>query len=161
VVALMLVLVVVVLTAGCINQPDFRNNTFNSTTIIIPSILITQATQTQCPTSGNVTPWIIINPISNHVIGDVFEINGTTNLGIDEKLQIMIHGRPIPVPYPGVSVPSKGLSGLCKVQQGDCGVNIWSYSANTSGFNTPDYLVSVGTENGTVVNFTLFSVSMW
>jgi hypothetical protein len=159
-VALMIELLVILLAAGCTGQPDFRNNTTNDTPITIPSVLVTQPVQTQCLQTGNATPWIIINPINNHYIGDVFEINGTTNIGIDEKILIMIYGRPIPIPYPGVPVPLNGLYGLCKAQQGDCGINIWSYSANTSEFNTPDYFVRVGTENWTIENTTLFSVSM-
>lgn len=82
------------------------------------------------------------------------------NLGIDEKILVMIYGRPIPLPYPGVPVPSNDLYGLCKVQRGKCGINLWSYSVNTSEFNRVDYLVKVGTENWTVENTTRFSISM-
>ena len=41
------------------------------------------------------TPFITIDPIGNHTVGDVFFINGTTNLRIseDQKLQISISPR--------------------------------------------------------------------
>ncbi len=163
IVAVALVLLLgMVMAAGCAWQQLYSGNlTTNSTAIDNSSTLITKVVQTLGPASGNDAPWILINPISNHVIGDVFEINGTTNLGIDEKIQIAIYGRPVPVPYPGVPAPSKGSYGLCTVKKGDRGINFWSYSVNTSEFNNPDYFVRVGTENWTVDNATLFSVTMW
>jgi hypothetical protein len=41
-------------------------------------------------TTANATPFITIDPIGNHTIGDMFFINGTTNLPITENLTINI-----------------------------------------------------------------------
>jgi hypothetical protein len=88
-IALMLVLIVMLqLAAACVSrQPVFDNTTANGTASVNSSTLITQVVQTPCSPSENATPYIIINPIGNHTVGDVFEINGTTNLGVNSKIK--------------------------------------------------------------------------
>lgn len=49
------------------------------------------AAQTPAPTASSGTPFITIDPIGNHTIGDVFFIDGTTNLPVAENLTINIY----------------------------------------------------------------------
>ncbi len=41
-------------------------------------------------TVAPVEPYIMIDPIGNHVIGDIFFINGTTNLPVSQNLTMEI-----------------------------------------------------------------------
>lgn len=40
--------------------------------------------------TANTTPFITIDPIDNHAVGDVFFINGTTNLPVSENLTLTL-----------------------------------------------------------------------
>ena len=152
--------IVFLIIAGCISQPATENRTSNVTVdVTIPPFEATQI-QTQCPLSGTAAPWIIINPIGAHYIGDVFEINGTTNLGIDEIIPVDVFGLPMSRPYPGIGATLYGTNGTAKIWCGNSRINFWNYSVNSSVFNTNFYTVAVGAQNWTVRNFTHFEVMM-
>jgi hypothetical protein len=156
---ILLLIVCTSICAGCF-ETKTGNQTGNVLATGTPATMITQQVSSLCPPPGNATPWIIINPIGNHYIGDVFEINGTTNLRTEEKINVAISGIVIGAPYPGIPGPTKGSLGMAKIRGGDCGINVWFYTANTSEFNTPFYIVTAGAENWTVQNDTRFEVSM-
>ena len=63
--------------------------------IIFPAILIVAMIIVPIASAENVTPvttpFITIDPIGNHTIGDVFFINGTTNLPVSEKMTTYIY----------------------------------------------------------------------
>ena len=111
-----------------------------------------------CRPVENRTPYIIINPVSDHHIGDVFEINGTTNLGTDKKIHFFIFRSYQPgeiqprVPYPY----SSGLVKFCNDNSESCDTNKSCISANLSGANPAQYRVIVG--NLTMSNETVFRV---
>jgi hypothetical protein len=156
-----IMLVVLLFATGCIEQPAYGNVTAApDTATVSSSTAILQPVQTQCPLSGNTTPWIIINPISNHYIGDVFEINGTTNLGIDEKVLVYVTGRVLSVPYPGVAGTTYGTNGTARIWCGNSGINFWNFSVNSSRFNTNFYFVQVETRNISATNFSRFEMKM-
>jgi hypothetical protein len=174
-VALMLVIVALLLAAGCIRgQPAFDNTTANGTAAVNPSTLITQPVQIQCPpVFGNTTPYIIINPIGHHDTGDTFEINGTTNLGVNSKILFELwEPRLLELPpdrniTETATIPYQyfSISGYVKIENGSCGENFWSYTVNLPGNHAPwhrEYSVSVSVkgESNHIVNSSIFPVNV-
>ena len=113
--------------------------TTTSSTISVPDI----------STSSRITSpfWIRINPIADHHIGDIFEINGTTNLGAREKLYYSIdrisHIVPIACPTGYGSCSPMIIEGAKNISYGEILVkndgssgNSWSFFLDASG---PDY----------------------
>ncbi len=73
---LALIIICILLVAGCTTTPVLDNQTS------IVNASVTPVT----------TQFITIDPIVNHTIGDVFFINGTTNLPVTENLTMAIEG---------------------------------------------------------------------
>ena len=71
---LSLIIICILIVTGCTTKPVLDNQP------IAESYNVTPVT----------TPFITIDPISNHTIGDVFFINGTTNLPVSETLEVQI-----------------------------------------------------------------------
>jgi hypothetical protein len=145
-----------ILITGCVSQKSNPDTTGN---IDVPPTQV----QSRCLQSGNTTPHIFINfPKGNHHLGDVFEINGTTNLGNDEEIDVSISGIVKSSPYPSPSSPSNlvGSFGPAKVLNITCGEKNWTYLVNTSEFNTAFYIVDVGARNWTVRNVSNFELIM-
>jgi hypothetical protein len=162
----------VLLTTGCISQNPTQNSSGSSVTNTPVSTL-----QTPCPAiSGNDKPYIIINPISNHFLGDVFEINGTTNIGVGEKLHYSVSSFPIVIVIPvptGCSVCSgeRYIPGT-EIAQGDisiakdeCNRQKWSFWLNTSGSGYHNsygasFILNVTFQNMTLYNSTSFDLNI-
>jgi hypothetical protein len=154
VLALLLLIVIVLLAAGCVGNrtAEITGATHSSTpTTITP-------TQTQCPPQENTTPWIRINPVSDHYVGDVFEINGTTNLEANTSLKIRIyqfHFYTEPKNLPHIYT---SLWENVTVMGDDCGTNRWSFSTNTSSLLPDEYFVVVTSENPFATNRSVFTL---
>jgi outer membrane murein-binding lipoprotein Lpp len=149
IVTVMLLIIGTILIAGCTFPADSENHTNNVSLNVTTFTAAATSLQTQCPQSGNSTPWIIINPVGNHYLGDVFEINGTTNVGINKKILYHIGRPPIPMP---TGAPSPNLTvtdGLAKIMDNGCNEQRWSFLLNTSGFESwsNSYFVGVMTED--------------
>jgi hypothetical protein len=115
--------------------------------------LITQPVQTPCPPqSGNITPYIIINPIGNITVGDMIKITGTTNLGEKVPIQYSVGHPPVPMPTPGLSEPYIP-GGKVKIDGINCTEIQWSFLLDTNNL-TPwyDFIITVGTINQTTGN---------
>jgi hypothetical protein len=134
------------IVAGCISPGSSGNPTAPS-----PSQNNSEVTlvQTQSLPSNIPAPYIIINPIGTHTVGDVFEINGTTNLGTNATIHFEM-AEPIGLqmaPGSNVTYPEyipSDLLGYVKIQNGTNGTNFWSYTVNLSGFNAPvEYTVGI------------------
>jgi len=84
--------------------------------------------------------YITINPVGEHHVSDIFEINGTTNLPIDSKITVRIfspYRQLAPEPNQNeILYPIRDLKGVAKITSGDQGRNTWSYEVNLSGFDT-------------------------
>ncbi len=141
---------------GCIS----RNDTHNQGTIRPTPVISANGV---CP-PVNKTPYIIINPISTHSVGDIFEINGTTNLGGDDRLRIAItEERPTAVgPYdnPEVYRTFTDTLGYVTMNQEACGIHSWSYQVNLTGFHSlAVYDVKVYLEqNRSIINYANFFI---
>jgi hypothetical protein len=124
--------------------------------------------------SDNTSEWIIINPIAEHHRNDTFGINGTTSLGMKEKLQYSISAHsvviPLPCPTPGNNCHPMYIEGAENITFGEIPIvsdgthtNTWSFILNTSdneyyqnwsfGFN-----LNVSSQKMTVHNSTDFSL---
>jgi hypothetical protein len=122
---------------GCIDQVKNENKTVAPSVVPASSFMETpNPGQNQCPVSRNTTQFIIINPVGNHTIGDVFEINGTTSFGVDSKLRFSV------APPPRINTASTVLpehystfEDYVTLRNGSCGINSWSASVNLSGFD--------------------------
>jgi hypothetical protein len=161
--ALVLVMVAVLLAAGCaaVQTGDQSNVSGTMTTKASLSTPTSPATvYTPCPVQVNTTPWIQINPIVDHQFHENFEINGTTNLGADTKIKIRITIPPIPVPFGAPPSKTEITDGLINILTRDCGIQKWSYNLNGSDENLVGgpYFVTVESENGDVKNSTSFNV---
>jgi hypothetical protein len=163
IVTVLLLIIGTIFIAGCVVSPVPENRTNISTGAI--ATLTTPSVPTQCPPeSGDVTPYIIINPISTHNERDVFEINGTTNLGVDKKLKVTVdEDRPTAVgPYavPDWNYTYTDSRGYVTINHGNSGINSWSYQVNLTGFHGQKlYGVNVYSEqNQTIINYSVFFV---
>ena len=136
-----LLMVLVVLVAGCTLPQGTVNRTsittMDATTPIIEPVTTVYTIQTQCPVGKNATPYININPVGDHSLGDVIEINGTTNC---EEGEVLIWIRdtifiPCPRQLGGSDSPCPCCDGVyitAPIIPGICGNNTWSFELNTS-----------------------------
>jgi hypothetical protein len=133
------------LISGCISQTDTGNKTTN-TRFTIPSNV---PTLLSCPYRENETRYIIINPVSNFTIGEIFEINGTTNLNENEIIHYYVYSGVVPLP---TNVPTPNYfvtSGDIKIVRVDCKDSRWSFMLDSNNL-TPwshDFFIWVWTNN--------------
>ncbi|MDD5188991.1 MAG: hypothetical protein PHF57_12370 [Methanoregula sp.] len=156
------VVVCILITSGCVSQNKTGNTSGISANATDPTLV-----QTPCPpTSGNTTPYIIIDPIATHNVGDVFEITGTTNLGVDTEIFLsLLEPMLWKMSWDETDIRNyqySGSSGYVKVQNGACGTNFWSFPINLSGyFNPYSYTVDIEQEsNHSVQNRTIFFLNL-
>jgi hypothetical protein len=172
-VTLMFVMVAVLLATGCIRQPMvFDNTTVNGTVIVNSSTPMTQAIQTPGLSSVNATPYIIINPIDRHFFGETFEINGTNNLGVNEKLQYSVNSPDVvsamSCPTGSSSCPRLIIKGSQNITYGEFFVigngensRQWTFLLNTTGLDrkshySVSFIINVTSQNLTIYNTTTF-----
>jgi hypothetical protein len=111
--------------------------------IIVPLVSANDSNGT-----SNITPFITIDPIGDYVIGDIFFINGTTNLPVTEKLVgTIITTIFIPGGKSGTNYPSAFLSDISIVSTSS-DTNRWSVNVTDIAINElpvgwSPYLVSV------------------
>lgn len=121
-VAVALVLFTFLLTTGC----TFFSGMTNQTVTVTPS-------QTNCPTlPANVTPYISVNYIGNFTLGDMVEINGTTNYPgfISVRITNTLGWWTGPSPVGNVSytpIPSFSHEGNATMTNDNCNNRTWSY----------------------------------
>jgi hypothetical protein len=162
-----MLLLAMVMAAGCVSEPGTEKQT-NIIQTVVTSRMI-ESTGTTVPPAKEM-PFIIINPVDTHRRGDVFEINGTTNIGVDEKLRYYV-GTPdiaIPILVPFGAPPGhfteKGFpvfNGSVSIKPDGREQNHWSILLITS---IPEFdlknehflVVNVTSENRTIFNETTF-----
>lgn len=97
------------------------------------------------PSSGDDTLIsLVIDPVGDHVNGEIFNITGSTNLPPGRELTLVIfrgnYDRVIP---PGEDPWHDPVVRTTVVQAGPSSKNIWSYRMDTTGLIPDDYLVYV------------------
>ena len=107
-------------------------------------------------------PWIQIAPIGDHIIGDNFSLNGTTNLETGTVLRVGVYSSVCNcAPIGQIDRNSEDplvFEQDVNVIPGFCGKNMWSVSLNSSKFPENEYIVSASTVNQKVTANSLFSV---
>jgi len=88
-------------------------------------------------------PEIRITPVTQKMVGDKFEVRGTTNLAVDDELLVEIYSSSFgPTPKEATGEFS-GASGTVKVVRGTEGFNTWSFPVDATLFKADEYIVQV------------------
>ena len=133
-------------TAGCI-QPG---NTKNSDTPIIPST----------PIGDENKSFITINPIPTHVVGDVFDISGRTNVGSDKQLKVEIAEDFFRAKRTRTDGIFYGVAGNATIIAGTNGINRWEFNVNTTGWLPQQYYVTVFSTDDFYSNSEFYLISL-
>jgi len=88
-------------------------------------------------------PSIKIVPITEKMVGDKFEIKGTTNLAVDDELLVEIYSSSFGPTEKTQTGEFSGASGTVKVVKGTEGFNTWSFPVDTSTFKPDEYIATV------------------
>ena len=102
-------------------------------------------------------PWIRINSIGDHYIGDQFTITGTTNLAIDDDLLVEVTSSSFEPTAKTQSGEFSGVSSTVKVTEGDS-YNEWAMDVDASTFKADEYIVNVEAIEASVTATTTFNV---
>jgi hypothetical protein len=156
--ALIFIMICVLTVTGCISQPGTGNRTDNISVNVTTFTPFITPVQIQCLPQKNTTPWIIINPVSDHYVGDLFEINGTTNLGVNNAIKIEIYQSHFYTEAKYLPHIYTNLWENVTVHGGYCGTNKWLFSTNTSSLLPDEYFVDVTSVNLLVKNRSVFTL---
>lgn len=107
-------------------------------------------------------PEINIVPITQKMVGDKFNIQGTTNLAVDDEILVEVYSSSFGPTPKETSGEFSGSSGTVKVVQGTQGFNTWSFPVDTTTFKPDEYIVTasaIGLETAQdITATTLFNV---
>jgi hypothetical protein len=144
-VALCIVLVGVLLAAGCASQSAVTNQTSNTTVTVTTAPLVATTSlitpiPTACPHPANGSYWIKINPISEIHRGDQIFITGITTLPKETPLELSV----FPSFRPHQKCTTTNLySRPIKIDEGiDC-TNTFSTSFDTTGIYPDKVMLTV------------------
>lgn len=139
-----------ILCIGCLSMNSHDNVTTGAYTPLTTASLNSNrdATPTTCPTSGNITPWIRLDPVVDHIVGENFSITGTTNLNIGERLSVSISAWQ-PRANKKSSYDFFKVNGDAIVATGNCSMNTWSFSDNLTTLRPASYIIIITADNQT------------
>jgi trimeric autotransporter adhesin len=103
-------------------------------------------------------PTALINPVSDHAVGDKFTISGSTNLAVGDQLMVEITSSSFRPTQKSVGGEFSGASGQVTVVPGTGGYNRWSYDVDASGFKPDEYIVKVSGMTIDVTGSTTFNI---
>jgi len=107
----------------------------------------TTPSQRECPSPANTTPWIHLEPVADHSVGDNFSLTGTTNLESGTILSVFVHQSPASA---NKKKAYTDVRGTAVVRSGACNVNTWSFSDDLTTLLPSPYSIYVTAENATV-----------
>ncbi|WAC05473.1 MAG: DUF3821 domain-containing protein [Methanoregula sp.] len=87
-------------------------------------------------------PNIRIDPIGDRHVGDKFTITATTNLAVDDEVQMTVVSSSFKPTQKSQSGEFSGASGTVKVTKGDTGLNKISFDVDASTFKPDEYIVT-------------------
>lgn len=141
---------------GCISTSSHDNLTIHTQTSLTPVSGSTTSgvVPTVCPPLGDASPWIHLEPVADHIVGENFILTGTTNLKSGENLSVFIYQSP---PSPNKKMPSEftDVRGSAIVRTGDCYVNTWSFSDNLATLRPSLYTTQVRAMKNTTIEANL------
>lgn len=128
------------------NDPHQKNGGDDVTVMKIPGLMLLAllffipvcsagSVTAQNATALPAQPYISIDPIGNHALGEIFTISGTTSLPEQQTIQIEIEPDSPLVPKIGPGVFGGGVWYATVVADEDPAANRWSTVINLSGYN--------------------------
>jgi|GEM_PF-200917 len=87
-------------------------------------------------------PSIRIDPVGDRHVGDKFTITATTNLAVDDDVQMTVVSSSFKPTQKSQSGEFSGASGTVKVTKGDTGLNKISFDVDASTFKPDEYIVT-------------------
>ncbi|WOF16845.1 DUF3821 domain-containing protein [Methanoplanus sp. FWC-SCC4] len=102
-------------------------------------------------------PWIRINSVGDHYVGDQFKISGTTNLAVDDDLIVEVTSSSFSPTQKTQSGEFSGKTETVKVTAGET-FNEWSMDVDAAAFKPDDYIVNVEAIEADATATTTFTV---
>ena len=127
-----LVLLAVLLAAGCVGQAENGKSAGNVTSPVPTTPSIATTTEIGRPQISQEGYWIQIDPISDKFVGESFTITSTTNLSAGEEILVQVYSG---THFNGPKIQTwefYGATGSVKVIQGNRGINTISFVVNSS-----------------------------
>jgi len=103
-------------------------------------------------------PVIIINNVGDRHIGDNFTITATTNLAVGDEILFEVQSSSFQSTNNSQRGEIIGASGTVKVTQGNSGLNILSFSVDTTSFKSEEYIVKAFSVSPNVTATVLFNI---
>lgn len=128
----------------------------NLTSICPVLILLIVCSFCVCPGSGRIedSPYITINPVGDHAVGDIINISGTTNFPVNTTLWIQAG------PKEFTKYPPHYIGEKVQIVQGT-NSNYWSIKINSSTFTIDEYnvLVSPLINDSSIFSYARFNMT--
>ncbi|MBO7387993.1 MAG: PGF-CTERM sorting domain-containing protein, partial [Methanomicrobium sp.] len=102
-------------------------------------------------------PWIRVNSVGDHYIGDRFKITGTTNLAVGDTLIVEVTSSSFQPTQKTQSGEFSGVSSTVKVNEGST-YNEWALDVDASTFKADEYIVNVEAIEADVTTTTTFNI---
>ena len=102
-------------------------------------------------------PWIRINPIGDHYVGDKFQITGTTNLAVVDGLIAEISSLSFKPTDKTQSGEFTGISSMIVINEGS-DYNEWALDVDASTFKPDEYMFTVESVDADIKETTTFTV---
>ncbi len=102
-------------------------------------------------------PWIRINSIADHYVGDKFQITGTTNLAIADSLIAEITSLSFKPTDKTQSGEFTGISSVIAITEGS-EYNEWALDVDASTFKPDEYIFTVESVDADIKSTTVFNV---
>ena len=102
-------------------------------------------------------PWIRVNSVGDHYIGDQFKITGTTNLAVGDNLIVEVTSSSFQPTQKTQSGEFSGVSSTVKVTEGSS-YNEWGLDVDASTFKADEYIVNVEAIEADVTTTTTFNI---
>jgi len=153
------------------NATDFRiANTWSSDIVDLGGLVPSDAAATlvemiNAPESDDISreaafdieePWIEIDPVANHAVGETVTVSGSTNLAVGDRLFFDVVRASFDPTDPG-DEPGYGASGNTTVRAGT-EHHEWSFEVDTAKFNAEAYRVAVESVDADTMEITTFSL---
>ncbi|MBR6447941.1 MAG: PGF-CTERM sorting domain-containing protein, partial [Methanomicrobium sp.] len=102
-------------------------------------------------------PWIRVNSVGDHYIGDQFKITGTTNLAVGDDLIVEVTSSSFQPTQKTQSGEFSGVSSTVKVSEGSS-YNEWALDVDASTFKADEYIVNVEAIEADCTTTTTFNI---
>jgi PGF-CTERM protein len=103
-------------------------------------------------------PYINVEPVGDHAVGDKFTVTGDTNLAVGDNVLVQIYSSSFQPTQKTQSGEFSGATGTVQVVAGTTGANQATFSVDTSTFKPDEYIVEMDGVTQTATGTALFNV---